>query len=94
LKILFCFICSDQLSYIVRDPALLGEREKKPKMIFSDEERTTKIELLRYMIVIQMWPNKAEREYALKRITDSMGFDLKEIIQRDISSKRVKVTYT
>jgi len=63
-------------------------------MIFSDEERTTKIELLRYMIVIQMWPNKAEHEYALKRITDSMGFDLKEIIQRDISSKRVKVTYT
>ena len=56
-------------------------------MIFSDEERTTKIELLWYMIVIQMWPNKAEHEYALKRITDSIGFDLKEIIQRDISSK-------
>ena len=54
LKILFCFICSDQLSYIICNSALLREREKKLKMIFSDKERTMKIELLRYMIVIQI----------------------------------------
>lgn len=47
--------------------------------------------MLRYMILIFMWPGKEQRQYALNKITDFMGFDLKEIQKRDESTSRAKV---
>src|SRR5271166_673797 len=77
---------------IFRHPALLGEREVTPKDVFSDQERTVKVELLRYMTVLCMWPNKEQRQFALRKITNGMGFNLDEMEKRDKeNTKKAKV---
>ena len=74
---------------ITRHPDLLGEREPKPKIVFQQEQNTVKRELLRYMILRDMWPSKETKEDVMKKICLNMGFVYDNLMEKSDNVSKI-----